>query len=126
MTTTGPSLLDHAQAILNGRVRLPPSIATRAAAFLARRALEDATQTLCRSAGASIDRATMRSQLVVVRVLHGQQVADTATIAWIGLSNACHHHAYELTPTVDEVRHWLALVAGLSAQTSAAHTSAGI
>lgn len=126
MTTTGPSLLDHAQAILNGRVRLPPSIATRAAAFLVRRALEDTTRALCRSAGASSDRATMHSRLIVVRVLHGDQVANRAAIAWMGLSTACHHHAYELTPTVDEVRHWLALVAGLSAQTSAAHTSASI
>ncbi len=53
----------------------------------------------------------MRSQLVVIRVFYGDQVANTANIAWIGLSNACHHHAYELTPTVEEVRHWLGLVA---------------
>ena len=116
MTATCPSLLDHAQAILNGTVRLPQAIATRAAAFLARQALEDTTRALCHRAGANIDRATMRSQLIVVRAFHGDQVANTANIAWIGLSNACHHHAYELTPTVDEVRHWFSLVANLSAQ----------
>jgi hypothetical protein len=54
---------------------------------------------------------TMCSQLVVIRVFYGDQVSNTANIAWIGLSNACHHHAYELTPTVEEVRHWLGLVA---------------
>lgn len=113
--TTRPSLLDHARTILKGTVRLPQSIATRAAAFLARQALEDTTRALCRRAGANIDRATMRSQLIVVRALHGDQVANKANIAWIGLSNACHYHAYELTPTVDELRHWLGLVADLSA-----------
>ena len=111
MTTTCPSLLDHAQAIPNGTVRLPQAIATRAAAFLAKQALEDTTRALCHRAGANIDRATMRSQLIVVRAFHGDQVASTANIACIGLSNACHHHAYELTPTVDEVRHWFSLVA---------------
>lgn len=122
MTSTCPSFLNHAEAILNGTVRLPPSIATRAAALLARRTLEDITRALCRSGGANSDRATMRAQLVVVRVLHGHQVADKATIAWMGLSNACHHHAYELTPTVNEVRHWLTLVTDLSARISTAHT----
>lgn len=50
-----------------------------------------------------------------IRTLHSDQVADAANIAWIGLSNACHHHAYELTPIVEEVRHWLGLITDLSA-----------
>lgn len=123
MTTASQSLLKHARAVLDGTVRLPQSIATRAAAFLARQALEDTTRALCRRAGATIDRATMRSQLVIVRVLHGDQIADTANLAWTGLSNSCHHHAYELAPTVDEVRYWVNLVTDLTSLDSMPETT---
>lgn len=37
--------------------------------------------------------------------------------AWAELSNACHQHAYELTPTVDAARHLLSLVEKLAAVT---------
>jgi hypothetical protein len=46
-----------------------------------------------------------------LRVLDESEFADAASVAWNGLSNACHHHAYELAPTVGEVRHLCRLVA---------------
>jgi hypothetical protein len=51
----------------------------------------------------------MRSCLISLRVLLGDSIADMAEIAWAGLSHACHHHAYELTPTDSEVRHLIKL-----------------
>jgi hypothetical protein len=114
MTATSQSLLDHAQALLDGTIRLPGSIAPRAAAFLVRQALEETARTLCREAGADIDRASMRSKLTALRVLYGDHLADTLNVAWGELCNACHHHAYELAPTADEVHHLLMLVTGLS------------
>jgi hypothetical protein len=94
-------LLDHARAVLIGKHGVPQ--APRAAAVLGRQALEDAVNDIYRALGMDLRPATMRSRLVSLRVLAGHAVADLAAIAWHGLSHACHHHAYELTPTVGEV-----------------------
>ena len=99
-------------------VPMPEGRATRAADLLARQVLEEAVRALCRSAGFNLDKATMRSRLIVLRVLVDQNAADTAEVAWAGLSRACHQHAYELTPTVTEVSHLLDLVTRLSALTT--------
>jgi hypothetical protein len=34
-------------------------------------------------------------------------VDDPAHQTWAALSNACHHHAYDLSPTAVELRDWL-------------------
>jgi hypothetical protein len=126
MTTTAKPLLDHARSILDGTVRLPGSIAPRAAAFLVRQALEETARSLCREAGAGIDRASMRSILIVLRTLYGDSLADPMNVAWTGLCNACHHHAYELAPTAKEVHHLLALVTELGAGARAEKGDAGV
>ncbi len=114
MISSAQPLLDYATNILNGHIQLPPIFAPRAAAFLTRQALEDIISALCRGAGASIDHASMRSKLIVLRVLRGDEIADSADLAWHGLSTACHHHAYELAPTAAEVGHLSGLVARLA------------
>lgn len=52
------------------------------------------------------DRASIRSQLLVLAVVADKKIAATASGAWHGLSRAMHHHAYELPPTVAELRGW--------------------
>jgi cytochrome c553 len=111
---TSASLLKHAQVVLDGTAWISESVAARAVAFLVRQALEDTVIELCRAANANMDCANMRSKLVALEVLHGGQVSNTAKVAWLGLCNACHHHAYELTPSLQEVRHLLTLVTTLS------------
>lgn len=106
--------LGYAQDILDGAVPMPRGRSTRAAAVLARQGLEDTARALCRSAGFDLDKATMRSRLIALRVLIDQDAADTAEVAWAGLSRACHQHAYELTPTTTEVSHLLTLVTTLT------------
>jgi hypothetical protein len=118
-TTSADAILAHALAILDGTLELPKARSSRAAAVLARQALEDAVQALCREAGANLARASMRSRLLVLRMVLGDSVADTAEAAWAGLSRACHHHAYELAPTESEVRHLIELVAVLCAREGA-------
>lgn len=49
-------------------------------------------------------RASAQSQLVVLRAMHGAVAADHAERVWNSLSRACHHHAYELQPSLVEVR----------------------
>jgi hypothetical protein len=106
-------LLDYANAILNGVISMPPRRAARAAAMLTRQALEDIAQAMCRSVGANLDRAAMRSRLICIRFLVDAEDADLAETAWIGLCRTCHHHAYELTPTETEVRHLVGVVGSL-------------
>jgi hypothetical protein len=100
-------VLELARAVLDGRHAVPSSQLSRMAALLARQALEQAVDVLC---GPEMRRATMRSRLLYLRVLVGPQTADRASIAWSGLSQACHQHAYELTPTRGEVDYLMGLV----------------
>lgn len=100
-TSTSPTdLLLHTRAVLAGDHTIPRSQVPRAAAILARQALEDTVNLL---SGDQLDQASMRSRLIIMRVLGDRVAAELATTAWSGLSRACHHHAYELAPTVAEV-----------------------
>ncbi|MEV0328953.1 hypothetical protein AB0H63_21255 [Micromonospora echinospora] len=45
-------------------------------------------------------------QLLALRAYTDPETALVARIAWHGLSRAMHHHAYELAPTVTELRGW--------------------
>jgi hypothetical protein len=58
----------------------------------------------------------MRAKLICVRVLLDADRGRLASVAWAGLSSACHHHAYELAPTAGEVAHLLSMVDSLQNQ----------
>lgn len=107
-------LLRNAELMLDGKLAAEGQ-SSRLAAFLARQALEMLVTQRCAALNAECGSATMASKLVVLRVLDDPDVADAAAIAWNRLSSACHHHAYELSPTVDEVRYLCELVASLIA-----------
>lgn len=104
-TVSAPTdLLDLADAILDGSITVPGASAARGAAVIARQVLEDAVERRCREPAGTGVRPTFRSQLVLIRELGDPVVAEQARVAWDGLSRACHHHSYELQPTVTEVR----------------------
>lgn len=112
-TTTSPAVaLRNAELLLDGTSGAVGTSA-RLAAFLARQALEELVIEKCIELGIDVPRATMRSRLVVLRSLDTPERADAAAVAWNRLSNVCHHHAYELAPTVSEVRHLCGMVAVL-------------
>lgn len=113
------SVLVLAGAVLDGTIPMPKGRATRAAALLARQALEEIVRTLCSSAGFDMDRATMRSRLILLRELVDNEAANRAEVAWAGLSRACHQHAYDLAPTTIEVEHLITLVSELHVDTQA-------
>ncbi|AEF41267.1 hypothetical protein [Hoyosella subflava] len=113
MNVSAPVFLHFAQQILDGSVQVEHSQTARAAAFLARQALEELVDERCAQIGPNLDRATMTSKLIILRVLGDEPDAEAAASAWHGLSHACHHHAYELAPTAEEVRHLCRQVAGL-------------
>lgn len=111
MTT---SLLDHARAILDGSTPVPEGEHAYLAAVLARQALEDVVDRLCRNRfGSMAHPVKMRSRLIALDTILDEETARALEIAWTGLSEACHHHAYELTPTTAEVHHLIDIVAHL-------------
>ena len=115
MTTPAAVLLHNAELLLDGTMSTSQPSA-RLSAFLARQALEELVAQRCIALDAEMRWATTASKLVVLRALDDPEVAASATTAWNGLSSACHHHAYELSPTNDEVRHLCRLVADLLAR----------
>lgn len=95
--------------------------ANRRAAWFARGAVEEVISDLL--AGKHVDpgpRAGGRTLLSCLEALYRDDdptIATRAQYAWSRLSDACHQHAYELTPTHGEVSHLVGIVASLAALT---------
>ena len=105
-------LLAQADGLLGGRVRVP-SESLRGACWLARTALEDAVADHLLLRGYAVGQASMAAKLACLgsaTLSTDPEVCTAARFAWLGLSHASHHHAYELAPTVSEVKHLLSLV----------------
>ena len=102
------SLLDAAQQML----RPDPYTAgmwPRGAALLTRQAIEQALDNLWMQRAAGVEKCSMRAQLLCLgHYLRPRDLTDRVTYAWLGLSRACHHHAYELPPTAAELHVWMA------------------
>ena len=76
----------------------------RAAALLARQALESALATLWGRRAHGLQACSMRAQLLCLgELISHQDVAARARNTWGVLTRACHHHPYELSPTADEL-----------------------
>jgi hypothetical protein len=108
------ALLDYADEVLDGTIALGPRSA-RAAALLARLALEDWLSEESASWSSVSDKSpTTNSKLVVLSRNRGAGVGELARRVWHSLSRAVHHHAYELQPSQAEVRHLVNQVRALS------------
>lgn len=100
---TPDDLLD-ATARLLATTSLPLGARTRAAALLARRALESSVDEALRRAGARPDRASLSGRMLALPALiDDEALARRAFATWHALSEACHHHGYELPPSADEL-----------------------
>ena len=76
----------------------------RAAALLARQALEETLDAFWRSRNLPLGGVPTRSQLICL----GHYLEDEH--AWNSLNRACHHHAYEVAPTAEELSGWIGTV----------------
>ena len=64
-----------------------------------------------------MESVSMRAQLICLPVyLRDQNLARSVDLTFWALSRACHHHAYELTPSVSELSHWIDVVRALAAK----------
>jgi len=104
VSTTGTitNLLHLSELTLTGRIGMPSGRSARVAALLARSALEDIVDGMCRAHDLDASRASMRVKLACLRAVSADAAGDAA-IAWWGLSRACHQHAYEIAPHDAEV-----------------------
>jgi hypothetical protein len=87
----------------------------RAAALLARQALEQALDEYWRSRQLPLDQLPTRPQLICLReYLHDDAgLAGSVNHAWNALSQACHHHPYELAPSLTDLQRHMLVVADL-------------
>lgn len=107
-------LLSQARALLTRTDPTTAGLWPRASALLARQALESALDAFWRSKGVPLDGCSTRAQLLCLRgYLKDDAIAGQAQQLWSALSRACHHHPYELAPTVGELDGWVRGVEGL-------------
>ena len=107
--TDRAALLDYADEVLDGNVRLGAR-GPRTAAVLARLAFEDWLDEMSTWLPAGRERPTTISKLVVLGALRGAEAGESAKRLWYALSRTCHHHAYELQPSAAEVKRLVAAV----------------
>jgi hypothetical protein len=77
----------------------------RAAALLARQAIEAAMLEAWLVRAPGLELCTTHAQLLCLSdYMRSQEIAQNAALAWSSLSRICHHHPYELVPTAAELR----------------------
>jgi hypothetical protein len=106
---TPDELLTAARRLVERADAATAGVWPRAAAFLARQALEEAIALLwaAQAGAARLPRSPMRSQLLCLTAYLGPAAAARATYLFAALSRACHYHPYELAPTAAELISWL-------------------
>lgn len=108
------SLVEWARAVLNHPELGVVGAWPRAAALLGRQALEEGIDDFWRRNLPTMKSASRTTQLACLdQYLADFDLVSGVRVAWAALSRACHHHAYELSPTAPELDHWLATVESL-------------
>ena len=105
--TVARELLMSARSMIERHDAATAGVWPRAAALLARQALEVALKTYWSAKNSGTEEASMRAQLLCLEAMLGDEdTARRAHAAWGALSRACHYHAYELAPTGEELLAW--------------------
>lgn len=106
--STAEELLDLARGLLANTDPATAGLWPRAAAHLARQALELALDDFWVKTAPGIEEASARAQLICLPEYLGvEELAERVNHAWWVLSRAGHHHPYELAPTAHELQRWL-------------------
>ena len=92
----------------------------RAAALLTRQVLEEAIDGVWDDYYSDMKNTNRYTQLACLKQLArdnrigvGSVISEDAHSAWMALSRACHHHEYDLVPTVPEIELWISQVGQL-------------
>ncbi len=120
------ALVKTARGLLSRPDPRTAGIWPRAAALLARQALEAALDELWRLRAPGLEQCSARAQLLCLpEYLRQGDLATRVSYAWTGLSRACHHHVYELPPTAAELDRWIGIVEELVTALPRGERSAG-
>lgn len=106
---TPHELLAAARSLMQRPDAPTAGIWPRAAALLARQAIETAMAELWASQrqAAHLSASSLRSQLLCLTAYLDRGTASRAAYLLAALSQACHYHSYELAPTAAELVGWL-------------------
>jgi hypothetical protein len=112
---TPEELLAAARRLIERPEAATAGVWPRAAALLARQALELAMSALWAASPqtSGLSDCTMRSQLLSLTAYLDQDTATRIAYLSAALSRACHYHLYELAPTAAELTRWLSETANL-------------
>ena len=117
MTDTPADLLGHAKGLLSRATPETRGLWPRAAALLARQALEQALDEYWKEKGLRLSECSTTAQLLcLTEYMKDGELAAEAHHVWASLSRACHHHPYDLAPTAGELERWIAAAARLDNQ----------
>jgi len=98
-------LLQSADLILSEPRSGSAGVWPRAAALLARQAIETAMLEFWLLRAPGVEWCSTHAQLLCLPdYVRDREVAESASLAWNSLSRVCHHHPYELLPTAVELR----------------------
>ena len=122
---TPHELLDAARDLMQRPDAPFDGIWPRAAALLARQALEAAMAELwaANRQAAGMSGCTLRSQELCLTAYLDPGTASRAVYLLAALSRACHYHPYELAPTAAELTGWLDQAAQVLTQIQEASTA---
>jgi hypothetical protein len=105
VTRDAEALLARADALLAAPEPTAVGNSARLAAFLARQAVEDLIDARCAMlCGVQAVVGTAKAKLAVLKSLDITPAGAVLISAWHQLTGFCHQHAYQLSPTVAEVR----------------------
>jgi hypothetical protein len=105
--TVAHELLAAARSMIERPAETTAGVWPRAAALLARQALEVSLKTYWSAKSSGTEEVSMRAQLLCLEaMISDDDIARRAHGAWGALSRACHYHAYELAPTREELLAW--------------------
>jgi len=110
-------LLQAGRDLLTRRDLRSRGVWPRAAAHLCRQALEETLETYWKTRAPGLEAASMRAQLAALPAYLEPELAGSVSYVWGALSNACHHHTYELAPTAQELSLWAETVERLMTAT---------
>lgn len=101
-------LLDAAQELLIKPIEGTAGLWPRAAAVLIRQALEVQMTIILTKSVPGTHESSARTKLICLQSeLDDEALAEEVAHAWWALTTACHHRAYDLAPTADELQGWL-------------------
>ena len=106
---TARTVISDARVLLDHHIGATEFVWPRAAAVLGRQAIELSLDVLWRARAPGLQECSARAQLICLPTLLEPELAGSVDYVYSALSNACHHHPYELSPARSELISWLAI-----------------